>query len=79
MVTRISAWKDSKGAIHATKESALAAEIELALGKVGDTENAVTPGLAKLIIANRLPLIALLQEFDVGPTDDAHAGEGACQ
>lgn len=70
MVTAVNAWKDSKGKIHPSKHEALLSEIEITLGKLGNGESAVTPGLAKLVADNRKGLLPLLQDFDA-PDGDA--------
>ncbi len=61
-VIEVSSWKDSQGVIHPTKEAALLAEIERAIGKVGNGES-LTPGIARTLVENREQLIELLSEF----------------
>jgi hypothetical protein len=63
MIQPITAYRDTEGKIHETKEGALTSEIERALGRIGNGDS-MTPGFAKRMIEAREALIPLLQEFD---------------
>jgi hypothetical protein len=67
MIRSITAYRDSKGKIHETKEAALLVDIELALGKLGTGPESMTAGFALRVVAARAKLIPLLQDFD-GPS-----------
>lgn len=64
MIRPITAYRDSAGQVHETKEGALIAEIERVIGRIGNGEG-LTTGIAKKLIEVRQPLIELLQEIDV--------------
>jgi hypothetical protein len=66
MVEPIQCYRDSAGRIHQTKNEALLAELQIALGKSGSesSESIVTPGLAALMRENRAALIDILRQFE---------------
>jgi hypothetical protein len=53
------------GVIHTTKEAALKAELERALGKVGSSAEGASlfPGITQKLIENRDTIMAILEQF----------------
>lgn len=62
MATKVEAWADNAGKRHDTQRDALIADIEIALGKIGDgsTESG---RIARLIADNCHDLLTPLQEL----------------
>lgn len=74
-ISAIEAWKDSAGVVHPTKEGALMAELERALGRTGNgAGESMAPGLARRMVDQRDILIPLLEAF--GPVNRAVEGAG---
>lgn len=60
---KIVAYKDARGTIHETMEGCLAADLELALGKIGNGDSSMTSGIAKAIIERREQIMPILRQF----------------
>jgi hypothetical protein len=65
----VQAWTDSTGALHPTKDAALTVELERALGRIGQGEASIAPGIAKMLVEKRDTIIPLLAAFGPLPTE----------
>jgi hypothetical protein len=63
MAKAIEAYRDERGALHHSPESAIVADIAAALGRVGD-EGGLTVGVAKLILEKRAEIEQAFADFD---------------
>jgi hypothetical protein len=69
-IREVPAWTDSTGALHPSKDAALTVELERALGRIGQGETSIAPGIAKMLVEKRDQIIPLLAAFEA-------EGEGA--
>ena len=63
MATECTAYRDGKGALHATPEKATLADLAAVLGRVGE-EGGMTAGVAKLLLDKRDELERVFAEHD---------------
>ena len=63
MATECTAYRDSKGTLHATPEKATLADLADVLGRVGE-EGGMTAGVAKLLFDKRAELERVFAEHD---------------
>ncbi len=64
MATECTAYRDGKGALHATAEKATLADLADVLGRVGE-EGGMTAGVAKLLFEKREQIERVFTEHDV--------------
>ncbi|UNK79771.1 hypothetical protein MNQ96_01360 [Sphingopyxis granuli] len=63
MATECTAYRDAKGALHATPEKATLADLADVLGRVGE-EGGMTAGVAKLLFDKRADIERVFAEHD---------------
>ena len=63
MATECTAYRDGKGALHATPEKATLADLADVLGRVGE-EGGMTAGVAKLLFEKREEIERVFEEHD---------------
>lgn len=76
MATECTAYRDSKGSLHATPERATLADLANVLGRVGE-EGGMTAGVAKLILEKRDEIEQVFAEHDLMLAGHSEAEDGA--
>lgn len=77
MAKQVTRFEASDSSLHETLEGAIAADISVILGKIGNggTES-LTPGIARKIVENRDAIIEALNSLPPLPVQQKENGDG---
>lgn len=80
MAKQVTRFEADDGSLHETHEGAVAADISVIMGKIGNggTES-LTPGIARKIVENRDAIIEALKSLPPSPRVESGAELEACR